>query len=140
MKKILVAVDGSDSSIDAAKKALELASAMHAEVTLIHVMPPTLLPGDWPLALAPVPDLREAELAQGAAILKAVAARLETKSFKTLNLVGPPANVIADIASEQNFDLVVVGDKGKGAVSRVLLGSVADRLVHISQVSVLVVR
>jgi nucleotide-binding universal stress UspA family protein len=138
MKKILAAVDGSLASIHAAKKALELGASMKAEVTLIHVTPPSVLPGDAPLA--PMVDLREAELARGAGILKDVAGALENAKVKTLNLLGAPAEVIADTAMDDGYDLVVVGNKGRGAVSRVLLGSVADRLVHICKRPVMVVR
>src|SRR5690242_19766333 len=103
MKKILAAVDGSLPSIHAAKKALELGRALGAELTLIYVSPPSVLPGDVPLA--PVVDLRAAELARGAGILKDVAGVLEGPAVKTLNLLGPPANVIADTAMDEGFDL-----------------------------------
>jgi nucleotide-binding universal stress UspA family protein len=138
IKKILVAVDGSLPAIHAAKKALELAKPVQAEVTLIHVEAPSVLPGDMPFA--PIADLREAELARGAGILKNTLAALEGTGIKTLNLLGAPAEVIADTAMDEGFDLVVVGNKGRGAVSRVLIGSVADRLVHICKRPVLVVR
>ena len=138
MKKILAAVDGSIASIHAAKKAVELAQATQAAVTLVHVSPPTVLPGDVPMA--PMVELRDAELARGARILDDVARTLEGAKVARLNLLGPPAEVIADAAMDDDFDLVVVGNKGRGAVSRVLLGSVADRLVHICKRPVMVVR
>ncbi len=138
MKKILAAVDGSQASIHAAKKALELASYTHGEVVLIHVTPPTILPGDVPLT--PMIDLRESELARGAAILKDVARAVESANLRTLNLLGAPAEIISDTAMDGGYDLVVVGNKGRGAVSRVLLGSTADRLVHICKKPIMVVR
>lgn len=138
MKKILAAVDGSSTSLHAAKKALELAGAMKAELTLIHVTPPMLMPGELPFT--PALDMREAELARGAATLAEVAKSLEQPNIKTLNLRGPPAELIADAAEQDGFDLVVVGNKGRGAVSRVFLGSVADRLVHICRRPIMVVR
>ena len=138
MKKILVAVDGSIPAIHAAKKGLELAKPFNAAVTLVHVTPPTVWPGD--AALAPVTDMREAELAHGASILKPVSSALEGAKVSTMNLLGPPAEVIADIAIDEDYDLVICGNKGRGAVSRVLLGSVADRLVHICKRPVLVTR
>lgn len=138
MKKILVAVDGSTASIHAAKKALELASALGGRVTLVHVTPPTILPGDVPIA--PISDLRESELARGAATLADVQKQLGAVQCETRNLLGPPAEVMSDLAVSDGFDLVVVGNKGKNAVTRVLLGSVADRLVHICLKPVLVVR
>jgi nucleotide-binding universal stress UspA family protein len=138
MKKILAAVDGSLASVHAARKALELAEALHAELTLVHVEPPTVLPGDVPFA--PIAELRDAALARGAETLKNIIRTLERSDVKTLNLIGPPAEAIADIAADNDFDLVVAGNKGRGAVSRVLLGSVADRLVHICKRPLMVVR
>jgi nucleotide-binding universal stress UspA family protein len=138
MKKILAAVDGSVASIHAAKKALELCDAMKCELTLIHVAPPSVMPGE--VAFAPMPDLRAAELSRGANILKDVQKALERSDVKTMNSLGSPAELISDLAHDENFDLVVVGNKGRGAVSRMLLGSVADRLVHICKRPVMVVR
>jgi len=138
MKKILAAVDGSTASIHAAKKALELASYTKAEVVLIHVTPPTVLPGDVPLT--PMIDLRESELARGARILDEVCRAVEQPNLRTLNLLGAPAEVISDTAIDGGYDLVVTGNKGRNAVSRVLLGSTADRLVHICKKPIMVVR
>ncbi|MBK7857866.1 MAG: universal stress protein [Archangiaceae bacterium] len=138
MKKVLVGVDGSMASIHAAKKGLELARLMQGELTLMHVQPPTVVPGDMPIA--PVVDLRDAELAHGAGILDDALKVLGEKGVKTLNVVGAPAELLADTALDEGFELVVVGNKGRGAVSRVLLGSVADRLVHLCKRPVLVVR
>ena len=137
MNKILVAVDGSIPSIHAAKKALELGKAMGATITLVHATPSAITSAYVPLT--PLPSLREAELASGAQILNDVKKLLETE-VATMNVLGPPAETIADLAMDENFDLVVVGNKGRGAVSRVLLGSVADRLTHICKRPLLVVR
>jgi hypothetical protein len=58
----------------------------------------------------------------------------------TASLVGAPAEAIADHSRGEEVWAVVVGAKGHSAVGRVLLGSVADRLVHICNRPVLVVR
>jgi nucleotide-binding universal stress UspA family protein len=55
-------------------------------------------------------------------------------------LVGTAADMLAERATEDDVDLVVVGHRGRNAVARVLLGSVADRLMQICAKSVLVVR
>jgi nucleotide-binding universal stress UspA family protein len=135
MKKILVAVDGSPASVLAARTAQQLASAMGAAVTLVHVTPSVY--GD--AKKSALPEIAEAELAVGAKVLAEVNAELGA-SLPALNLCGTPAEVIAQTAKDQAFDLVVVGNKGRGAVSRVLLGSVADRLTHIADRPVLIVR
>lgn len=138
MKKILCAVDGSLASVHAAKQAVEIATAFGAKLTLVHVTPPTILPGDVPIA--PIAELRESELARGAAVLADILKALGNPKIETRNLLGPPAEVVSDTALDDGYDLVVVGNKGRNAVSRVLLGSVADRLVHICKRPVLVVR
>lgn len=138
MKKILVAVDGSIPSLKAARMAIELGAATGAAITLVHVTPSVVTVS--PSIFTPLPQIRDAELALGARVLAEVQRALEAPNLPVQNLLGSPAETIADTALEQDFDLVVVGHKGKGAISRVLLGSVADRLTHICQRPVLVVR
>jgi nucleotide-binding universal stress UspA family protein len=136
MKKILVAVDGSPVSVHAAKVAQQLAHATAGSVTLIHVTPSVY--GD--AKQGALPEIAAAELAVGAKVLQEVNGQLEGGPLPTLNLCGTPAEMIAQTAKDQAFDLVVVGNKGRGAVSRALLGSVADRLTHIADRPVLIVR
>jgi nucleotide-binding universal stress UspA family protein len=58
---------------------------------------------------------------------------------ETSVLSGSPAETLAEAAAAPDVDLVVLGSRGRGAVARVLLGSVSDRLIHISPKPVLVV-
>jgi nucleotide-binding universal stress UspA family protein len=138
MKHILLAVDGSTAALHAGRCAVDLAKSTGGAVSLIHVTPPTVLAGDLPLG--PVSQLRAAELASGAAVLAEAAQSLGLETAERINLLGAPAEGIADTAEARPFDVVVVGNKGRGAVARMFLGSVADRLVHICKVPVLVVR
>lgn len=112
----------------------------NGSVTLAHVVSAVNLYGDGLLGISD--EIVAAQRAGGEAILREVMATLEPvlPVPSTLNLHGPVAETLADTALHGGFDLLVVGTKGRGAVSRVLLGSVADRLVHICQVPVLVVR
>ena len=57
----------------------------------------------------------------------------------TCVLFGAPAECIAEEATAPDVGLVVVGSRGHGAVARMFLGSVSDRLVHICSKPVLVV-
>ena len=141
MKRILVGIDGSKESLQAAVIAANLAHVTHREIQLAHVLPDT----------APVgPEAFSAELAvwrkdiaeAGNKILHEAeerSARPDTPSRTTL-VEGRPAEALAQLAREPDVDLVVVGHRGRNAVARMVLGSVADRLVQISPKPVLVVR
>ncbi|MBL9037604.1 MAG: universal stress protein [Archangium sp.] len=135
--KILAAVDGSNASLHAASMAQTLATCTNGSLTLIHVTIPAMAISEWAVML---PDVTAQLIEAGKLVVKEVAAKLELPEAASINLVGMPADVIADVARDQRFDLVVVGNTGRGAVARMLIGSVADRLVHTCQKPVLVVR
>ncbi|MBL8911739.1 MAG: universal stress protein [Archangium sp.] len=133
MSKILVAVDGSDAAIHAARKALELS----ADVTLATVVTPLFVPVEVAFDASAFQEeaLKAAEL-----LLANAAKELGKPALSRVCLQGSVAECIADYADAHHFDLIAVGSKGRGAVSRVLLGSNTDRLVHIAKKPVLVVR
>jgi nucleotide-binding universal stress UspA family protein len=140
MRKILAAVDGSDPGLRAAQYASNVAATYTAELTLVHsVESYPILPGDFPLSYRELEVLREK---QGRELLKDIAAKLETPQLRigTRLVHGSPAEAITHLAKEEGYDLVVVGSKGRNAMSRVLVGSVTDRLVHLCEAAVLVVR
>jgi nucleotide-binding universal stress UspA family protein len=137
MNRLLVAVDGSEPAQKAARYAADIAARFHARLTLVYVIPHLLLPPDaYGLTVEEIEDehrtYAEGLLADEVAKLSAPGLTVETQI-----LFGSPAEAIAEAAQEG--DMVVVGSRGRGAVARVLLGSVSDRLVHISQRPVLVV-
>jgi nucleotide-binding universal stress UspA family protein len=138
MKKILAAVDGSEASLHALHDAEELAKELNAELTLVYVAPPFTMPMEF----SPTPGayLGESDRIRGERILNGALRELHGVPARTANLRGPPADTIAELASNEDFDLVVVGNEGRGAIGRMLLGSVADRLVHVCRRPVMVVR
>lgn len=140
MKKILVGVDGSEPSLRAARLAAEIARHARARLILAHVRVPMVSPAE--LGWAPSPELERAQRQQSDEILAHAAEAIRGMGVEPerLSLSGGPAEVLADTAETGGYDLVVVGSRGRGAVARVLLGSVANRLVHISQRPVLVTR
>ena len=137
MKKILAAVDGSAASMHAVRAALELADKMGAEVTLAHVVPPVFIPGEVPFDAG---RLAEGAMAAGEALLTQAAAEVGRPAIARVCLQGSPGEALAELGEDGHFDLVVVGSKGRGAVARMLVGSITDRLVHICKRPVLVVR
>lgn len=138
MKKILVAVDGSEPAVHAARMALQLARATGASLTVVYSVPPMLIPGEVPFTV--VNDVVKAEVVRGKQLLDEVFKALADPKVSTVELEGAPAERIAELAENEGFDLVVVGSRGRNAVARLFLGSIADRLVHICRKPVLVVR
>ncbi len=137
MKKLLVAVDGSDAAMHAASLALSLSKATGGSVTLAYAVPPVFVPPELPFSAAPI---MEEAVKAGEKVLREVRERLGSPDVALRCLTGAPAECLAELAQAEGFDLIVVGSKGRGPVSRVLVGSVTDRLVHISPKPVLVVR
>lgn len=136
-RKILVAVDGSSSGRNALKQAIRIACREGCWVTVVSVIPPYA--GD--LSLTGVGDIRKAlrEPAEKALAEAVETARAENGSIKTVLEEGEPHERIVDLAQAENFDLVVTGRRGVRSIERVLVGSVAARVIGYSQVDVLVV-
>lgn len=122
----------------AAKMALEIAKATGATLTVVYSVPPVALPGEVPFTI--VNDVAKADAARGRLVLDEVLKELGAANAEALLLEGAPAESVAEVADAQGFDLVVVGSRGRNAVARLFVGSVADRLVHICKKPVLVVR
>lgn len=140
-RRILVAIDGSDTSLSAADQAMELAAQIGAEITLIHVHDEEVSRA----LKAAVPDgFEEAQwrLEDDADRLLEHLAERARKSGITCAVRaerGDPCSVINEVAQQVGADLIVVGRTGRRGVRRVLLGSVARRLIESSRVPVLVV-
>lgn len=141
MKRIVVGLDGSSESKQALEVAAQLAGPMKAQLVLAFVAeaPLPLWPETYAQGLAQW-ELTEREY--GHAVLREAATRCAQSGVEALTLLesGPAAERLANLAQERGADLVVVGHRGRGAVTRLLVGSVADRLAQISQRPVLICR
>ena len=140
MKTWLVGVDDSEAAKHAAAWAADLAKASGARLRLVYVSAPVLLPA---AAYADVIDRLVAEEAKHAAVLlertRAAVSRPGLE-IQVHHAEGALPETFAALAEAPDVEMVVVGSRGRGAVSRVLLGSFADRVVHICEKPVLVVR
>ena len=139
MKRILVAIDGSEPSLKAARMAADIALRFGSKLTLVHVVPKLLLPPDvYGLTIA---EVEKEHRAYADRLLERALATLEEPGLdvSTAVLYGSPAEAIAEEGAAADVGMIVVGSRGHGAVARMFLGSVSDRLVHISSKPVLVV-
>jgi nucleotide-binding universal stress UspA family protein len=151
--KILVPVDGSKYSRDAAEYAVGIAKSTHAKVIVLHVVHlPTYAfsysgsEGVSPVAIpTPLPvTLTEDEKKAAKKIVDDVkemgekaGVKMETKIVERHPSV---PDAIIQFAEENGIDLIVMGTKGKTAIKRFLLGSVTESVVHHAHCPVLVVR
>ena len=137
-KRILHANDGSDHAFEALVLALRIARESNAELHMVCVEEISYLP-------ELIEEVRE-ETGVAARRFHSVvnraremagAAQLE---LKTHVLAGHPVRDIIDLAGDLKADLLVVGASGHSALYDRMLGSRADRLVHLAPCPVLVVK
>lgn len=136
--KILVTTDGSKGSENATRFASKLAIESDSSITLLHVIPKigttkedviTLLKEE----IGSPDEAGKKYLENGSKIASEFGIKADTKLLN-----GAPLEEI--LKEAENYDLVVTGSHGLGAIDRFLLGSVSSELVHNSKVPVLVVR
>ena len=135
-EKIVVPFDYSDESIEAVRVALQLAKAPD-HVLVVNV----LLPAST-LDPAVVWNEKHDET-RAATAKKTMLERLEDAGAdgpQLVVLVGDPGASVADFADEIDAGMVVVSSHGKSGFKRMLLGSVAERVVRLVHCPVLVLK
>lgn len=145
-KRILVPIDGSETSVLALENAKELAINLGSELHLVHVVPDVPLPiGD------PIGGYSAFDYTTLAASLEMTGKQTLTQATEFLKPLVPiihlhhahgnkTQSLILQTAKEQQADLIVMGTHGYGGLSYLLLGSVAQAVSHHASVPVLLVR
>lgn len=142
LEQMLIAVDGSPSSLHAARFGLALAELTKAKVTLLAVLPaPEVLPlgplsGQIPLG-AP---LTEAQAVRLRDVLAEISSEKPGLQIERVVEIGPVADTILEQAQKRHAGLIVLGARGLSAPGRFLLGSVSDRVMHHAHCPVTVYR
>jgi nucleotide-binding universal stress UspA family protein len=127
-KKIVLAVDGSEVSKNAAKHAIALAKSTGGKLIAVHVIPPfdvTDIESFKPDTI--MKGLRE----EGEKILSEVngLASKEGVQIDTRVEDGIPYERICEVAEESDADLIVMGSHGRTGIGKVFIGSVAERVI-----------
>jgi nucleotide-binding universal stress UspA family protein len=144
--RILVATDLTDTSEGAMATAFALARTHCAALRIVHVVN-DLVNDPWSIepyamdyrALVAFTGKMRAMARQELA-LRVARVTPPLLSARVDVLVGKPAAEILKYASEAHVDLIVLGSRGRNAVQRTVLGSVADRVIREAECPVLVVR
>lgn len=141
LETIVVGVDGSDQSLNAARLAVALARQFNARLLITTVVRPP--EGWWGIGGAPPPPeaFASAVVEGRRRILDHAETELDLDDigYDTVEEIGDPAGRLADLCESENADLLVVGRRGAGLVERLVVGSVADRVTHIAPCPVLIV-
>jgi nucleotide-binding universal stress UspA family protein len=143
---IVCGVDGSPDSDAALVVAAGLAGRLDVRLVLAHVAERVVTPSAHSArfggvgiggSLATVEET--AQMETGARLLEQVADAAGVEAADQRVAVGIPAERLADIADDEQAELIVVGSRGRGAFRAAFLGSVSNSLVGIARCPVLIV-
>lgn len=137
--KILCAVDFSPGSRRALEHACRLAIGHGAELVVLHAWQLPVYVGDY----VPAPEIVQASVDDDKRLLDAEVAfarSLGTPRVTVRDVSGVAWRAVVELAAEdRDIDLIVVGTHGRTGIRRVLLGSVAEKIVRLAPVSTLAV-
>jgi len=136
-KKILVPLDGSKYSEKALQRACEVVNAFDSKLILLYIVEKSL-----PINLLDRKVYLEMVRKFGNKTLEKANNVLSKKGIiaKTFLKEGNIVNEIKKVTKKENCDLIIVGNKGLGAVTRFLLGSVSNKLAQSSSCSLLIIK
>jgi len=143
-EKILVAVDGSATSLRGLEEAIKVAKSTRGQLLLVHVVDELVIATDYVPTVYSAPifeALRESGakiLAQAATVVRRADLSCEQKLVETLS--GRVADEIVKQAGEWRADLIVMGTHGRRGLKRLALGSDAEMVLRLSAVPVLLIR
>ncbi len=138
---ILVPTDFSEGAKQAAQQAVALAELYESQIVFLHVLDlstPLAAPYDVPAAWQLLPTAEELE-PEWQNFLSEVSVP-STVSWEKVTVEGRAAATIAAVANERQVEVIVMGTHGRSGLTRMLLGSVAEKVTRITPCSVLTVR
>ena len=143
-KKILVPVDGSESSLRGLAEAIKLAKETGASLRLVHAVNELFIDTGYGASIV-TPQLIESLREGGTAILNAAASKAREQGLKPdtvlLDQLGTRvADLILIQAKEWPADLIVMGTHGRRGLSRLTMGSDAEMVLRSTDIPVLLVR
>jgi nucleotide-binding universal stress UspA family protein len=137
--KILVAIDSSDASMDAADYATSMSQRYNAELYALHVIHADVdLYGPHETS-----EFTRNMRNEGEKYLDKVKVKTNEKDIQIKTEIISSKNIaggILDFAEENNIDLIVIGTRGRSGFKKLLLGSVASHVVTYAHCPVLVVK
>ena len=143
---VLVAVDGSELALDAARSGLALLApdAVVAFVTCVEASDPTLVTGTGMaggvMSAEELETIDNEYVASGNDAVEAAATALGRADAERVVLRGDAGPALCDLARERDARAIVMGSRGRGGIKRALLGSVSDHVVRNAHCPVIITR
>lgn len=139
IKKVLVAVDGSEHSLKAVDYAIDIALKYGSEMYLLHVVDKVEVPEEIKkyASVEKIEDPPEYLVLNeiGNRILKKVEETAKEKGVRKVRpiiLEGDPADKITTFACDNDIDWIFMGSRGLGGVKGLLMGSVSNKVCHLT--------
>ena len=142
-KKILVPTDGSELSTEAALRAVPLAKLASAKLTVLFVQDTYPYTGIGEANSAGLQAYMAAARAQGLSAVERIAEAAKAEGVEIETLVvedHQTAKGIVDAAQASGADLIMMGSHGRSGIAKLVLGSVAAKVLALSPIPVLVVK
>jgi nucleotide-binding universal stress UspA family protein len=135
--RILIPTDGSEFTRRAIEKGISIAKLSSGTITAVHILDQAIY-ASMPMDSSVV-DLYETMRAEGMAALDYVTERCHTEGVEVVAklIEGSPAKVIIRMSADH--DLVVMGTLGKRGMTKILLGSVAEKVLERAECPVMVI-
>lgn len=134
MTAIVVGIDGSDHAARALDWCARYAKILDAEVVVVHAIDIPIYAGaGLGTAYIPIPpmtDSQRAELHDHVSQNWCAPLTKNGVSFRVVCVDGNPADVVMQVARNENAELVVTGRRGRGGFAELLLGSTSHQLSH----------
>ena len=136
-KKILVPLDGSANSFRGLDRAIILARFCHATITGLYVVPMAT-----PAKSSQISSWEKIFLNNAAKFMKKAKTTAAKNGilFHDIVVYGEEGVAIVSFSKRNNFDMIVIGSRGRGAAKEIFLGSVSNYVVHKSKLPVLIVK
>lgn len=137
-KNVLVLVDGSEFSMNAARVASSITDNYSGKLTLLHVVSKSFTKTTMPDLEQEIAGLRSEGSEVLTNALKAIG-KTENEVAAILSW-GNPLDVILEEVEDRGYDLIVMGSRGLGAIKGMLMGSVSERISRSVRCPVLIVK
>lgn len=140
IKRILIPTDGSDYSMHAAEVGVSIAKMLSAQIKVIYVIDDVVL--DQLTKITKHEEIEQELKKDGQRNINYVLGLAESAGVKASSILakGKPFEQIVNSAKKFEIDLIVMGTYGRRGAERILIGSVAERVIEYALCPVLVVK